>query len=352
MNIILYTGILFGALLALVLALGQLVLKNKQAYNYLLALLFINTSLWLGLSGLLQWFYINNKTICYTSSIYIITGTLFLTAPLLYYYFNSVINNKFKFKIYADGMQLFLAGIVTIIYIIFVKNHTPYTFTSNNFSFENILIAGVVYIFISLTFVISKIIILIKNNPSGKIRVYIGTILLIIYLIFTIFLRIYYSWEVSCFAVSIFLIILYLIGQRNFGYLHILKLEAEKVKYAQSQLGSVNLELIDKKLNGLLLEKKIYCDENLNLKILAEEVKLTPHQLSEFINVRYHKTYNQYINSFRINEAIRLFKEEPEAAILSIAYQAGFNSSSVFYSAFKDICGLPPAEYRKRLLGK
>ena len=49
---------------------------------------------------------------------------------------------------------------------------------------------------------------------------------------------------------------------------------------------------------------------------------------------------------FRVNDAIKALKNEPNKTILAIALDVGFNSNSAFYTAFKKVTGKSPSDYR------
>lgn len=94
------------------------------------------------------------------------------------------------------------------------------------------------------------------------------------------------------------------------------------------------------KLDILMKEDKIYLDETLTLKIIAEKLDITQHQLSEILNDRLGQSFTEYINISRIEESKQLLLSKKEASILEIAYESGFNSKSSFYNAFKKFAGL------------
>ena len=93
--------------------------------------------------------------------------------------------------------------------------------------------------------------------------------------------------------------------------------------------------------------EKLYQNEDLNLKMLAEAVGLSGHQLSELINTHFDMGFSRYVRERRVAEAKRLLREDKEASILSISMATGFRSQSNFYAAFRDIAGMSPGQYRE-----
>jgi len=81
--------------------------------------------------------------------------------------------------------------------------------------------------------------------------------------------------------------------------------------------------------------------------MVAEELSVSPHQLSEFINNRLGMNFNTYVNRYRVEEAMRVLVDDPDKPITAIAFDLGFNSISVFYNAFLKNTGLSPARYRR-----
>jgi len=70
--------------------------------------------------------------------------------------------------------------------------------------------------------------------------------------------------------------------------------------------------------------------------------------LSTIINQEAKTNFYNYINQFRVKEFKRLL-QTPKAqqySILGLAKEAGFNSKSTFYAAFKGIEGMAPKEYQ------
>ncbi len=112
-----------------------------------------------------------------------------------------------------------------------------------------------------------------------------------------------------------------------------------------SRLEGIDLKALHFELIELMTSEKIYMDEHLTLAKLAEELDIKPHQLSEFLNKHMKMNFNRFINHLRIEKAVKLLLENPEANILDVAFECGFNSKAAFNAAFSNIKGLPPGRY-------
>jgi AraC-like DNA-binding protein len=166
--------------------------------------------------------------------------------------------------------------------------------------------------------------------------------------LFTLYYHKRHGLEVVSGIIGILLIIVYLLRQRDPGMLgEINRIVIEEKKYQTSQLGSIDVKELGVKLNHLMEEKKFYRNDEISLSELAQELSVSQHQLSEFLNQHLGKNFFSFLNFYRIKEAKELCKNAQEKTILSIAYEVGFPSKSTFYDAFKRETGMSPTEYRK-----
>ena len=104
-------------------------------------------------------------------------------------------------------------------------------------------------------------------------------------------------------------------------------------------------------LKQVIKTNRYYQDPELSLSSLAEKLELGPHELSRIINTALKKSFNDFINEYRVAEVIRRMKDPAYDGItlLGIAYDSGFNSKSTFNLVFKKMMGKTPADYKTDL---
>jgi len=138
--------------------------------------------------------------------------------------------------------------------------------------------------------------------------------------------------------------------QLNYPHLLSTLEELGQRQYQASTLSSVDCDDVKQRLASLMFEKEVYRDTELSLKSLAEMLSLKPHQLSELLNTQLGISFSSYLRKQRIKAAEHLLKTEPEVSVLAIGLSVGFSSQSVFYSAFKELHGTAPGQYRRQSL--
>ncbi|MEM9545704.1 MAG: helix-turn-helix domain-containing protein [Bacteroidota bacterium] len=103
------------------------------------------------------------------------------------------------------------------------------------------------------------------------------------------------------------------------------------------------------KLLSYIQSEKPYLNPNLSLRMLAGSIGIHPNQLSWLLNQVIGKNFNEFINQKRISHFKELVvnPENSHISIIGLAYESGFNSKTVFNTAFKKETGLTPKEYQK-----
>lgn len=85
----------------------------------------------------------------------------------------------------------------------------------------------------------------------------------------------------------------------------------------------------------------------ITLEQIAAVAHLTPQSFCRYFKKHTTKTYINFLNEVRINEACKRFIEMNFDNIGNIAYQCGFNSVVSFNRVFKSVMGKPPKEFIK-----
>jgi YesN/AraC family two-component response regulator len=102
----------------------------------------------------------------------------------------------------------------------------------------------------------------------------------------------------------------------------------------------------------LVTNKNLYLNPDITLDAIAEQMGINRVYLSQAINRCYGDNFNNFINEFRIKEAVILLsnKKKEYLSIEGVAIDAGFNDRKTFYRVFKKFTGLSPSEFRENLI--
>jgi len=125
--------------------------------------------------------------------------------------------------------------------------------------------------------------------------------------------------------------------------------EVVAMRYCSSTLKNQDVAQLVQQLTHLLEQDRLYRDEDISLSSLADRLQITNHQLSELINSQFEMGFSKLIRDYRVKDAKEQLVAQPRASVLSIGMEVGFSSQSNFYTAFKEITGETPGQFRKRL---
>jgi AraC-like DNA-binding protein len=100
-----------------------------------------------------------------------------------------------------------------------------------------------------------------------------------------------------------------------------------------------------------ITQNLFYRNAGLTLRGLAEALDLHPNELSRIINAGTGKNFNDFINTYRVNDVMRKIQDPAytHITLLGIALDCGFNSKTTFNRTFKQLTGKSPVEYKSSL---
>jgi AraC-like DNA-binding protein len=378
---ILFIIFILGSIQGLILTVQLYTAKNNKFSNRLLGLL---TFMWainlfsyaLSLKGLMHY---------YPHFVRTISNIEFTFFPLLYLNVKYLLkkNNSFNKLDLLHFIPLLLNIILfsrfyfetaeTKYYL--VTNNTGYYFYLNLISDQVLAIQGITYSIISLI-LIKKYNASVLNYESSnklllkfmKIGIYIllsswtiGAIASILY-----YMKIDVNFDLFIFTYLLIVIVIYAISYAAIRSEEILKLNDEQISHSysvdidssykaddavQELADDSEINILNQQIIDYIESEKPYLNPELSLKDLVDGLELSRRQVSTVINQVQGVNFYEFINTYRVNEVKNNLKDPSKKhfKIISIAFDAGFNSKASFNRIFKQLTGQTPSEYMNSL---
>lgn len=100
----------------------------------------------------------------------------------------------------------------------------------------------------------------------------------------------------------------------------------------------------------LMKEQFLYRRKDVSVTLVAELLSSNPTYISKVTNHYSGMSFPNYINSFRVNEAISILSDPTNDMLLKdISDKVGYTSLSTFYRAFIKETGCSPSQYREEM---
>jgi len=283
-----------------------------------------------------------------------------LIGPFLYLYIKSITIKDFQFRL----KQLFHLVPFLLVLIIDLLNRDNFPLSPGNRKFyitycleiTVILIQFLIYIIISFSF--AKRLLkrsLIEKYPKENTNPYpIRNIVIIISILW--FIYVLYCIQ-TYFRVYLRTGIIEAVYYSLFSYWILYnELRGQKItainnfitRYKSSGLTIEDAIRYKSILLDYMSSNELHKDHSISLGKLAKSLSMTPHALSQVINEQFSSNFNDFINSYRVEDAKKMLMdpERRNFTIASIAYDSGFNTLSAFNVAFKKFTGVTPSQFR------
>lgn len=324
-------------------------------------------------------------------------STLLLHAPMLYFYVQAQLDPHFTF----NSKKLLHLTPLFIFYLLHIpefSQNVGLSVCANHFGcYLSNKPCSIVYNFskmilntfyLMLTFFVYRDLYKSTNKLKEKEKIRFVWIKILLYAtfslnIFIIFYRLLEVGQIHIFPENLFLmnivisaniIVFSFIGSNFLGILDSLKLINKFFVYiniktsfylknkiceedlipmedCHSEFG-LSEETIQKysiKLKKFMTEKKPFLEPQLTRVKLAEVLEIPSHHLAYIIKLKYNQTFNDFINTYRLELLLEMLDDQKYAnyTLLALAYECGFNSKSTFNRFFKNHLGKTPSEILK-----
>lgn len=123
----------------------------------------------------------------------------------------------------------------------------------------------------------------------------------------------------------------------------------DESKYQKVKLDEEECADIVQRMKGYLEEEKAYTNVDLKMSDLAKMLHVSPSKLSQIFTQYLGESYYDFINAYRLAEFKRLIEngQHKNYTLTALSEQSGFKRAN-FFSTFRRVEGMTPAEYLKR----
>lgn len=130
-----------------------------------------------------------------------------------------------------------------------------------------------------------------------------------------------------------------------FNYIEpIVRMEAEK----NVKASSITLSQIENSVTEWE-KKKLYLKHDLTIAIVASQISTNRTYLSNYLNTTKKMTFNEWINSLRIEEAKKIITADRHATLDDICDEIGYADKSYFSKCFQRYTGMTVKQWKNML---
>ena len=371
MTLDLYSGaIIVGIVQTVFLALSLLLKKSqlRQANVYLASLLCC-----FGMALVVHFLTITQLWQQYLLVYMMLSTVLFALGPNLYFYVRQMTNPGFRFRlVHLNHYLPLLLNIGYFLVLYYQQSAEVGTQQPQNMSFLTLLLpiskmlSLIVYTLLSLRLLLqhTQHIKQLFSDPNNKSLHWLRNLVFGFLLLESLFILLFVfqidtsqiPGEVDTLLSAVIIVMVFMTGFYGLQQPQIFSQGLPLVTTQQAAhdvanrssgplLSQGKVTKIQSALDILVQDFSVFQDHFLDLKMLADKVNITPHQLSYFLNNELGVNFYEYVNLQRVAYAKKQLIET-EDKILDIALQAGFSNKATFNSAFKRSTQMTPSQFR------
>mgnify|MGYP003131150568 CR=1 FL=1 len=349
-DILIFVGVCQGVFLALTMQ--RIVNTNKRANSILTVLIAISTFMLIGRFLMIRYF---SEWVFYLGILFDVV--IFLFGPLFYWYTRTFLYSEETEKPLAKA-HFIPAVLFSIFVIVIYVTYTPTTYLEAyqqgvlTVPFQIILASAILvnlyYLFRSFKVLYAykkeyKQAFSFQQNPIQYIAFFLVTIAVIIILWALSFLSGFFEnrwlsfidYDLVWAAIPCFI---YIIGYFSLKQPELFRVPMkQKTANNKERLNTAEQQLLQEKLDSLMVNDKIFLQPHLTLSTVAEMLQTSTNNVSWLLNNVYETTFYDFVNRYRVEEFVQKVEnnEHLRHTILALSLDVGFNSKSTFNKAFK-----------------
>lgn len=114
--------------------------------------------------------------------------------------------------------------------------------------------------------------------------------------------------------------------------------------------GENRLRELFNRIDYIMKTEKLYIRNDISIELVSDMLESNRSYVSKAINEYTGGSFNSYVNSFRVKEAVVILSDEKcKLPIKAIALELGYNNLQSFYANFQKEIGVPPSKYRQEI---
>ncbi|NVK55502.1 MAG: AraC family transcriptional regulator [Alteromonadaceae bacterium] len=118
------------------------------------------------------------------------------------------------------------------------------------------------------------------------------------------------------------------------------------VQVKQHSPGNEDYQSIFNELDRRIQKEKWFLQLRLTLADISELTGLQTREISRAINTVTHKSFNEYINDYRVQHVCQALDKQTSMSLTQLYTDAGFSSKASFNKVFKENMGVTPSQYK------
>lgn len=160
------------------------------------------------------------------------------------------------------------------------------------------------------------------------------------------------GWISSMSSLSVALIIVILIiniifKKQLFESSRYLEDDEDEVTFYHNVHGECNESELRERIIRYFDQEKPYLRSKLSINEVSVELFTNKSYVSKVINDSFSVNFNQFLNKYRVEEAKRIFLDDPAIPVKILCEKSGFGSFASFSIAFRLFTGSTPADWCK-----
>jgi AraC-like DNA-binding protein len=116
-------------------------------------------------------------------------------------------------------------------------------------------------------------------------------------------------------------------------------------------LQSIYLQEFSDTLHKHMVESKKYLQHKYTINQLSADLRIPPHQISNFLNHHLNTSFNDFLNKYRIEYCMDRIRmgDAQRFTLEAMSFDCGFSNRNSFTAAFKRFTGVTPSDFMRHL---